>query len=338
MKKVTLPLLAMLCLFALSPVAALGEGEGVIRGQVINGTASGGSVEGLEIVLRVFQGTSEGESLTTTADAEGQFQFEGLETDSNWAYLVRVDYEGVVYSQGMLSFETGENELVAEIGVYETTTDDSDIYVERAHLLIAVSDVGLEVTELYVFANPTDRTYVGREEVSGRRWTSRFVLPEASSGLALDDGSLGGRFLSAEGGFVDTEPQWPGSTRVLFSYVLDCPSGTCDLARELLHPILDLNVLIADAGATVESKQLVFQGKRDAQGQPYLNYAASDLAPGKALDLRVRLPGAALSKTSSPRQGTQALPWIILGTVLTGLVLVYPFWRRHVEAAARKGE
>jgi hypothetical protein len=94
-----------------------------------------------------------------------------------------------------------------------------------------------------------------------------------------------------------------------------------------------MNVLIADAGATVDSKQLVFEGQRDAQGQPYLNYAASDLAAGKTLDLRVRLPGAA-----SPRQGTQALPWIILGTVLTGLVLIYPFWRRRIEAAARKGK
>jgi hypothetical protein len=328
----------MLCLLALTPVTSLAAGEGVIQGLVVNGTAGGGSVEGLEVTLRVFQDTSEAESLTTTTDAEGQFRFQGLETGSDWAYLVRVGYQEVVYSQGMLSFQTGQSELAVEVAVYETTTDDSDIYIERAHLLVAVTDVGLEVTELYVFGNLTDRTYVGMDDIGGRLWTSRFVLPLGSSDLALDDGTLGGRFLATEDGFVDTEPHWPGSTRVLFSYVMACPSGTCDLARELVHPISDLNMLIADAGVTVDSKQLVFQGKRDAQGQPYLNYVASDLASGKVLDLRVRLPGAASTGMLSPRKGTQALPWIILGAVLTGLVLIYPFWRKRIEAAARKGK
>jgi hypothetical protein len=324
-------------LFVLYPGTALAKGEGVIRGRVANRTAGGGSAEGREVILRVFQGPSENEPLATRTDAQGQFQFEGLETGSDWAYLVRVEYEGVLYSSGVLAFQAGQDELVTEIEVYETTTDGSDIRVERAHLLIALSHVGLQVTELYVFDNPTDRTYVGVEEIGGRWWTSRFALPQGSFDLTLDDGSLGGRFLSTESGFVDTEPQWPGGTQVLFSYALDCPSGTCDLTRELAHPIADLNVLIVDRGATVDSEQLVLQGKMDAEGRSYLNYTASDLLPGRYLDLRVRLAGATPPATAPARDRALALPWIVLGTVLTGLVLVYPFWRRRIEAAARKG-
>ena len=60
----------------------------------------------------------------------------------------------------------------------------------------------------------------------------------------------------------------------------------------------------------------------------------------KKLDLRVRLPGAApqsVSSRPSPGGGrTSALPWIILGTVVAALALVYPFWRRRIEAAARQ--
>jgi len=338
MRKLRLGLLALLCIL-LIPVSAAGQTtKGTLRGSVINGTADGGSVANLEVVLFAFQGSTESESLTTVTDSQGQFQFEGLETGSDWGYLVRVTYQDVVYSSDVLAFQQDQSELDAEIAVYETTTSAEGIQIGRAHLLVSLTESGLEVTELYVFVNVTDRTYVGAETIDGHPWTSRFLLPRASHDLSLSDGSLGGRFLSTEGGFVDTEPQWPGSTQVLFAYALDCPSGLCNLERQLDHSISDLNLLIPDAGVTIDSKQFVFQGKMDAQEQSYLNYAASGLAAGTKLDLHIRLGnGTSLGSTSSPsRSGTQALPWIILGTVLVGLALIYPFWRRRIESAARK--
>lgn len=339
MRKLGLGLLALLLAILLTPIAVTGQTpKGTLRGSVTNGTADGGSVANLEVILRVFQGSAESESLSTVTDAQGQFQFEGLETGSDWVYLVRVTYQDVIYSGGMLAFEQGQSELDAEVLVYDTTTSTQGIQIGRAHLLVSVTDIGLEVTELYVFSNTTDRTYVGTEQIDGRLWTSRFLLPQDIHDLTLNDGSLGGRFVSTKGGFVDTEPQWPGGTQVLFAYVLDCPSGLCNLERQLDHPISDLNVLIPDAGVTVESRQFVFQGKMDAQGQSYLNYAASDLPAGTKLDLRIRLgDGTSPGLAPSPaRSGTQPLPWIILGTVLVGLALIYPFWRRRIESVARK--
>jgi hypothetical protein len=289
-------------------------------------------------VLRSFQGREEGEQHSTTTDAQGQFRFEGLETGSDWAYLVQVDYQDVKYSPGMLAFESGQSELSTEVVVYEAVIDAQDVEAERAHIFVTLSDTGLSVTELYVFTNSTDRTYVGAKEIDGRRWTSRFILPEDGRDLTLDDGTLGGRFLSAPGGFVDTEPHWPGTTSVLFSYDLDCPGGDCSLAREIVHPISNLNLLIPDSGASVASAQLAFEGKREAQGDSYLNYVGRNLASGQELDLRVRLPGAISEPASSQGGRTSVLPWIILGTVVAGLALVYPFWRRRIEAAARKAK
>jgi hypothetical protein len=123
---------------------------------------------------------------------------------------------------------------------------------------------------------------------------------------------------------------------VMFHYVLDCERGECDLSREIQHPIANLNVLIPDADIQVQSAQLSFEGTRDAQGETYLNYVGHDLVPGERLDLRLSL-GEADSIAVAPRSGgSQALPWIILGTVLVGLALVYPFWRRRIENAARE--
>jgi hypothetical protein len=296
----------------------------------------GGPTAGLEVALRVFQGNSEVESQSATTDAEGRFQFVDLQTGAEWAYLIQVRYEDVTYSKGMLSFQNGQDEIDAQIVVFEKTGDDEGIDVTRAHILITPSDGGLSVTEVYVFQNPTDRTYIGTSEIEGRRWTSRFTLPKESQELGFDDGSLGGRFLPIEGGFVDTEPHWPGTTSVVYSYRVGCPGGICDLTRPASYPIVELNALIPDTGAQIESEQLVFQGQQEAQGGSFLNYVGRDLGPGKDLDLRVRLPGAAPSPAATTTTAPQMLPWIILGGVIVALFLIYPFWKRRVQAQARE--
>jgi hypothetical protein len=327
---------ALLCVLLASPLRA--DGTGILIGTVINGTAGGGSTEGVEVTLRSFQGQEEREQRTTATDADGAFRFEGLETGEDWVYLVRVPYEGVSYSGGLLSFAEGQAELSAEVPVYETTTENSSIVVERAHIFVTSLEDRLTMTELYVFRNPTDRTYVGTDTVDGRRYTARILLPQGGYDLALDDGSLGGRFLSIDGGFVDTEPQWPGTTQVLFSYAVDCAVGWCDLSRPVTHLTTNLNLLVEDVGATIESRVLALQGTRQAEGQTYLNYVGHGLAPGEQIDVRVRFPGAVEAARSSPSVRTQSLPWILLGTILAGLPLVYPFWRQRIRTMARKDE
>ena len=330
---------ALLCVLLRSTVRA--DGPGILTGTVINGTAGGGSTEGLEVTLHSLQGQEQRDLRNTVADAGGTFQFTGLETGEDWVHLLRAPYEGVSYSSGLLSFAEGQTELSVELPVYETTTDGSRIVVERAHVFVTSLDDPLTLTELHVFRNPTDRTYVGTDTVDGRRYAARFLLPEGSYDLILDDGSLGGRFLSIAGGFVDTEPQWPGTTQVLFSYAVDCAGGWCDLSRPITHLTANLNLLVEDTGAAVESQALALQGTREAAGQSYLNYVGHGLAVGQRLDVRVGLPGAGPPlRPTPPVQAqslrTQSLPWILLGTLLALLPLVYPFWRHRVQAMTGK--
>lgn len=339
MSRMRLAWSVVLLLCALLPWPVLAQGAGVLTGTVVNGTAGGGSTEGLEVVLRAFQGQEQSErraeQRTTVTDTDGAFRFEGLETGEDWVYLVRVTYSGVSYSSGLLSFAEGQGELSAEVPVYETTTDSAQTTVERAHIFLSFLEDRLTATELYVFQNPTDRTYVGIDEVDGRRWTAKFLLPEDSQDLVLDDGTLGARFLSIDGGFVDTEPQWPGTTQVLFSYAVDCPGGWCDLSRRLMQPTVNLNVLVEEVGATVESQDLTLEGRREAEGRAYLNYVAHALGAGEQIGLRIRLSGGAQAVRSAQPVRMQSLPWILLGTVLAVFPLIYPFWRQRVQAAAR---
>ena len=93
-----------------------------------------------------------------------------------------------------------------------------------------------------------------------------FSCPQAAEDLVFDDGSLGGRFQAIEGGFVDQEPLWPGQTSVMFSYVVDCTAGECNLDRQITHPINNINALIADTGVSVESASLGFRRQAAERG------------------------------------------------------------------------
>lgn len=315
------------------PLSAWAQAGRTIRGAVVQGTAGGGSTAGLEVVLRFLDGDQTPQQ--TTTDAEGHFVFTELPASEDVSYLLQVTYAGVVYSSGAISFAAGQDEAAIELTVYETTDDEDTISVQRAHIFVTPDDASLLVTELYVLANAGDRTYVGRESVQGRPWTSRFSLPALSRDLALEDGVLGGRFLPLEEGFVDTEPCWPGTTSVLFSYRLDCPGGSCDLSRTVWQPITGLNVLVPDVGASLAG-DLAFAGRREAEGASYMNYTVEALQAGERLEVRLALPGTASASSVSPAAGP-ALPWIILITVLALVPLVYPFWRQRIQSSARPG-
>lgn len=326
-------LLAVLLSLRLGGTLPLSEVQGLIQGRVANGTADGGSTAGLEVALLVWQGKTPKPTLTAMTDAQGDFQFQGLETGGEWTYLLRVSYEGVIYSHGPFSFEAGKGVYEAWLDVYETTTDEAGIVVERAHLLLEFADASLRVAELYIFFNPGDRTYIGQEEVEGRRATWSFLLPRGASDLVLDDGALGGRFLAIQGGFVDTEPQWPGRTSVMFRYRLDCAARDCALTKEITAPTANLNVLLPDTGMRLESERLSFAGRIEAQGGSYLNYVGRNIAAGEKLTLRLMQPAPEnaemVARSAKGRPATVAI--MVLMGIGAALALGYPLWKAYAK-------
>jgi hypothetical protein len=327
-------ILTILCLLVPISASTARADSKSIAGQVINETEAGDAIEGVEVTLWTLLDGERIETDTSLTDDEGGFRFDELPEDSDYAYYLRATYEEVTYTQGPLQFAPDQREMIVQMPVYETTVDDTGIAIERAHLLVSVQSESLSIAELYIFVNPGDRTYIGKEELEGRRWTSRFVLPADAFALEIDDGALGGRFLAAKDGFVDREPHWPGRTLVMYQYAIRCTSGKCRLDREITHPIRSLNVLIPDVGIRVEGKGLQMQGRVTAQGQNYLNYMASDLLPGQNLDLSIQLAQPGIMGGNSSTSNIQVLPWILLGLILVALVLGYPFWRQRTPTGA----
>lgn len=341
-----LPVICVLAL-CLIPAQIFAQNQGAIEGQVVNLTAEGGSVEGLTVTLRVFMGMAEQTPQTTITDAAGRFRFENLSTGADHGYKLHLDYQGVEYGSDLLTFSAGETTLSVPIQVYDSIESDEVVSIERAHIFVDFRDGGLAVGEMYIFSNSSDRIYIGAEAVAeGKRATLRLSLPAGATGLAVEGGELGQRFFETENGFVDTWSLPPGqaSGRLMFSYALPYDPSGYDLVRDILYPLKAINVLVADVGVDVASKQLTLEGSRGMQGQSYLNLTAQDL--GKGERLVVHFSGS----PGQPMKGGEAVPaqtpqaskpplwsWVALGLVVLalGFVLGYPLFRRQSEERDR---
>ncbi|MGB9301518.1 MAG: hypothetical protein WCD51_13130, partial [Anaerolineae bacterium] len=135
MRKLPLLLPAVLLWLVTTP-AVLAQGEGIIEGQVANGTAGAPpeSVAGLEVTLyEVADGAAE-LMATTTSDGDGWFRFEGLATEPDRSYRFQLEYEGIVYG-AVSGFPADDTLLRVAATVYETTASDSNIAVDRHHVI-----------------------------------------------------------------------------------------------------------------------------------------------------------------------------------------------------------
>lgn len=335
--------------FSYEPIAA----EGVIAVQVTNAT-TGQAVGDVEVKLRRWQTETELAPLVARADADGSFRFEGLDTGSHAFYLVEVTYADVPFPSDFVGFEPGVNQLSLPVSVYETSSSDDDIRVERFHFIVIGDQPGfLSVLELYQFSNLGERAYVGNIGQDGLRETVRMALPSGAQELALQRGTLGIDFLETDDGLAATSPVIPGveTFEVAFIYVIPYSGATLDLERPLYYNTNSVNGLMTDVGARLESDVLTFEGTRTAQGQNFLQYAGQSLAAGQTFPLRlVDLDKIEFtSTTSEPTGGASVMPstglsqtallWMILG--LGGLAvafgLAYPSLRPHLAGGASAG-
>jgi hypothetical protein len=323
--------------------------EGVIVGQVKNGT-TGQAVGDMEVVLHRWQTETELPPLAMQADVDGRFRFEGLDTQSHAFYRLEVMYDGIPFPSEFVGFEPGASQLTLPVSVYETTTSDEDVRVERFHFIIIGDQPGfLSVLELYQFGNLGDRAYVGTPSEGGLRETVGMALPAGAQELVLQNGTLGVDFLETDEGLVATSPVIPGGEtfEVAFLYVVPYGGANLNLDRPLLYDTASVNALLMDVGAKLESDLLDSAGQRTAQGQNFLQYTGENLKAGETLPIRlegldkIELPGlieppGGPSRMPSTSLSQTNLLWLMLalGGLAIVVALVYPSMRLRFAGEA----
>jgi hypothetical protein len=327
--RIRLTILTAILLLLTTTTGAWAQGSGVIEGQVFDGTSDGGPLEGLPVTLWALAGPGPETSFETTTDEEGKFRFEGLETQG-YAYQFEVEYVGVQYGSEVVAFREGENLISIPFTVYESTTSDEDLSVERAHLIVSFEPGTIRVQEVQIFFNAGNKTYVGPTGEEGEA-TAHFTLPQGASELQLMDGLMECCVVETETGFASTRPIFPGAKQFVFTYELQHESPTDDLALDVAYPTSSLDVLVADVGVEVTAPGLVEGEPLSLEGGDYLHLTGQGLAPVDEVLLHfTNLPmEAAPEPPASPTMASPLLTWVVLGGVILGVffVLAYPFFR-----------
>jgi hypothetical protein len=283
---------------------------------VING--SGGEVPvGMQVTLLGYDQIQQVISRTISIDKDGAFIFQDVEMPQGHVLVTSVDYAGTTYGSDV-AFVNGEiDSLELPIKIFDTTTDDSALFVERLHYFFELVDGGtMRVVELHIISNPGDKTLIAS---SVGQPVVTFELPPEANNLDLQDGVLGERYVKTTNGFGDTLPVLPGSGdyQVIFSY--DLPyDGKLDFIRPSNMPANAVVLLVPEDGIKIKGDHIEDGGTRDVDGVPFHMYNGSSLAAGD--ELRLTISGRASGDSLVP--GLESNTGLLIGIGALGLALI----------------
>lgn len=316
------------------PVGAIQETfDGIIAGQLVDGTADMAhpDLSGVVVTLYPLVSQSLETPITTTSGADGSFRFEGLGTGADREYDVSARYQGIEYfADDLVRFSEPGQTLHVTVTVYETTTAQNQVVLERTHLIMDfVDSETLQVSEVHILQNWGDRTFIGAPvpESSGEPVTLEFSLPSGATGLQFEDPRMAATIIRTADGFLDTLPVAPGGRQILFSYTVPYKPPEFRFARRVTRTSNNLNVLVRDVGIKVTVPGLTEGQPREAgAGVRYLNFVGQNVSQGQELVVEFEgTPQLAAPPTSSevgvtPPAGGLSRDLLRWGAVVVGII------------------
>ena len=300
-------------------VLAAEPGNGVIDGHLVNKTADAkGSLDAVEVTLTTeLNGGQAGETKVKT-DANGYFVFNGLATVTGYSYSIAVTYQQADYTNGGITFGSGETKKTVDITVYDATNSNESIKVATAHTIIYPAENGIQIKEYSLFENTADKAYVG-SGINDDKRTLRMFVPEGATGLQYSLDLMECCVVNSEEGIADTMAAPPGTREMSYLYDISSRSGTFDYANKVLYPT-DAYTLLISEGIEASSDGLVPGEPIDLQGMRFNNYSLRQLNPGDLVSIR-------LSNLPKGSQQGSALKWVAFAVValagtFTGLSLL----------------
>jgi hypothetical protein len=299
-------------------------------GLVVNGTAGGWVVGGVEVGLFSLNSDNTTGHWTTKADPSGKFVFADVNTASGNTYAVGITFQGADYFTDVVNFSANETVKAINLTVYDATEDDSAIRIVNAHTIVFLEAGALQIQEVYVFANMADRTYIGTPDASGgaQRQTLRFSLPAGFADLNLGGDLAAAGIVASGSGFVDTLPVQPGSRQAFYSYRVNVKGGSYNYLRGVDYPTLKYSMLVQGDNVSLQGAGLTSSGTTDMGGTLFTGVAGTDLARGTTLSV-------SLSNLVSGGQHSSLVRWVLIAAaaLVAGVLVVYLVRRKRPAVA-----
>jgi mono/diheme cytochrome c family protein len=321
-----------------STLASTPSLSGAVTVRLING--SGGEVPAeLPVTLYGFDSMQLVYTDTLSSPLGDEVVFNDVPKPAGRAFLAGVDYQNLTIGSDVAVVEDATTPLTLTVTIFETTTDQSDLVVDRMHVFFDFSDPEqVQVVEVFVISNPTNKAVVAAEE--GGPVVS-FPLPEGATSLQFQDGSLGDRYLETPEGFADTQSVRPGTGeyQVIFAYNVPY-KRKLELSLPMSLPVDSAVVMLPEVGVKVKSDQLQAGGEKDVQGTTYLMYSGGGLSPDNPLVME--LSGRARGSSTNLLTGAENRTSLLIGLGAFGVTLilvgVWLFRKNHTDGEDEEDE
>ena len=321
---------ALLAVLLFGVAAAWGQSDGVIEGQVLSATTGDLPIADALVTLLGWRGTEELPPQEMTTGEEGRYAFRDLERIDH-EYQLLVEHQGITYRFGRKTFAPEESVLSIPLTVYDTTSDEGVLVVDRAHLIIDGDQEHLHVQEVHILTNTSIATYVSNDPEIGEG-VIRFPLPAEAANLQWLGGFSPGSITISEDGFNIDAPFLPGTAEVTFSYTLPFSASPYAIEKTFPYAVGHLDVFVAAIGIEAGAPQLVQGDPIAMQAGHYDRFSGTELAAGTTVAIefeRTGSPQVAPAASQAAGPGTTTVIVIVVVAVLVVVVLVYPFIRRR---------
>ncbi len=287
---------------------------GEIYGQISNGTSGGEVPAGLPVTLYGIDGSQLALELSSEADEEGRYSFDGIELAEGREYVLAAEYQGVVYFTEGGTLPEASLELEIPLTIFDVTQDPGQVSLDQLHVLFEFTSPGIvSVLEVWVISNTGDATYWPGDD------GYEIVLPEGASALRFQDGMIGDRYTLTEKGFTDSAPVRPGTGSAQLLFTFDLPyDRRLDFEQPMSFNTLAVDVLIPEGGPEIREGDLTDVGTRQVSTGPLRTYSTGPIATGEELDFRIsgRAAGAAGGASITPQLG------LVIGGIVLGIALI----------------
>jgi hypothetical protein len=289
-------LFSILALLAALSLPAAAAAQGTLQGRVVRG---GAGVPNAAVELHRVASDTSGQLATGTAGPDGRFSFPlpAVDTTGFTVFFATAMVDGVRYFGRAL--HPGESGTSYEVTVYDTTSAAPALgqlrVARRDVIVVAGQRGGWEVAEVVRVENPTGRTIVGADG----RPVFGVAVPEGATdfqteqpGVSENAGAekpedmvlMGGRVLA-------TVPLTPGGRDFFFRYRL--PAKTGPLALPLSQRTDTLALYVRQPAEGVKVSGLPAGEPFEAEGERFLRYTGTALAPGAKISVRAPRHGGA---------------------------------------------
>jgi mono/diheme cytochrome c family protein len=308
-----------------TPQTTPGTPSSAVFAGTVTRTTGGSLPAGLKVTLEGYDGVLPTPTFTVSTDtqADGSFRFADVPVVAGRVFMASVKYENLTFNSDPVhstDIQPGVD-VPLKLSIYDTSTDASTLTAQRMHIFLDFPSTGvLQVAELYIVNNPTDKVIVGATQDAA---VLTYDLPDGVTNLEFQDSVLGERYLKTEKGFGDRSGMMPGSgNQVLFAYQLSYTGSQLKLTLPVSLSVDAVVVMMPAGGMALQSAQLKDAGQREVEGGNLQLYTASNLTKGSTIEINLNgqpsVPGTATT-SGTPTE-------LIIGLLVFGVVLLGGGW------------